>query len=90
MNWTGSGNTPSGVLLDTAGVALLSDLVIRACAANPKDAAIGPAIESIPIPPTYTAVVNRAAMEADRDSLRAAAAACGVKSKHTPRDLKGL
>lgn len=85
MSWAGSGTSPAGALLHAAGVALLSDLVIRACAANPKDSSLGPAIESLPLPAVYSSVRDTAQTDRDRDSLRAAAAACGVKSKRLRR-----
>jgi hypothetical protein len=81
MNWTGSGNSPAGGLLHAAGIAILEDLVTRACAANPKDTAMGRAIETIPLPATYGSALDTAAMGDDREALRVAAAACGVKPK---------
>ncbi len=85
--WSGSGNSPAGALIHAAGVALLADLVARACAKNPKDAAIGRAVETIATPPWYTSVVDHAQEERDRDALREAGAACGLKPKRVVRNL---
>ncbi len=84
-DWQGSGTSPSARTMHDVGIALLIDLVTRACAATPGDAAMGKAVESIPIPPVYSSVLDRATMDRDRDALRVAGAGCGLKSNRPQR-----
>lgn len=78
MVWAGSGTAPAGSMLHAGGVALLADLVTRACSAAPHDAAIGKAVNEIPIPAMYSSVLDKSQMNRDRDALRGAGSGCGM------------
>lgn len=79
--WAGSGTAPWAVWLHHAGLAILADLVTRACNAKPNDAAVVSAIDAIELPPLYNSGgVDRGRAAADRNALRRAGARCGAKA----------
>lgn len=80
-SWAGSGTAPWAVWFHHGGLAILGDLVMRACAAKPNDAAVVSAVDAIDIPPMFNSGgVDRGRMAADRNALRRAAARCGAKA----------
>ncbi len=79
MQWAGSGSSPASMLVRAAGLALLADLVTRACATNPS-ADVSRAIDTIPLPPHYNSVGrSENVARQDRVDLRDAAKRCPQK-----------
>lgn len=79
--WAGSGTAPWAVWFHHAGLAILADLVTRACAAKANEAAVVSAIDAVDLPPMYNSGgVDRGRMATDRNALRRAGARCGAKA----------
>jgi hypothetical protein len=79
--WAGSGTAPWAVWLHHAGLAILADLVTRACNAKRNDETVVSAIDAIELPPLFNSGgVDRGRAAADRNALRRAGARCGAKA----------